>query len=331
MEFVQKNECQKNGSSVDVSIVTPGYNEEKNLEPLFNQVKEAMRLAQKSFEVVFVNDGSNDGAEKVLAHLYNTYSNVTVVNLFRKKGKAAALEVGVEYAKGKYIVFMDSDLQYDAQDIPLMIKELESGWDLVSGKRVSRLDSKSVIFSSRIFNFVMRKLTGLNFADYFSGLKCFRREVIAYLSLYGDLYRFAVVYAFKQGFKVKEMPIRHYHRGHGVSKYTSIRRLNMALLDLVTAFFTVTFNQDLAYYTALCGILSLSLAVTIFSGVALFVPQVHILTPGIFQAVEIILVFIGLQALLFGKISENFFVRHQEERIKRKNNLKSVLNHEQMS
>lgn len=328
MKFIENYSGKQNIKSYDISIVTPVYNEEKNIEEHFSQINSVLSGFNRSFEVIFVNDGSIDGSERILRELHNKQANIVIINLFRKKGKAAALEVGIEYAQGQCVVIIDSDLQYSASDIPQMIKELDNGYDLVSGKRVVRGDPRSIIITSGIFNLIMRKLTGLNFVDYFSGLKCFKRDVINYLSLYGDLYRFAAVYAFKQGFKVKEIPVKHYSRKHGNSKYGSISRFNMAFLDILTVLLTVTINPDRVYYIGLLGSLALSIGTIFLFKALLFSFQQMLFLSRDGLIFGIVLIFLGIQALILKKISKDYFDRHQSERVRRKSNLRNILRHE---
>lgn len=328
MESTVKYSGREKRKNYDVSVVAPLHNEEGNIAKHLEQIENALSQLNRSFEVIFVNDGSTDGSEEILTNLLSKNPNITVINLYRKNGKAAALEIGISMTKGNYIVIIDSDLQYDASDILPMIKELDNGYDLVSGNRVKRRDSVITSITSGIFNMIIRRITGLKFVDYFSGLKCFRRDVIKYLSLYGDLYRFAAVYAFRQRFKVKEIPIKHYHRSQGISKYSAIKRFNMALLDILTVLMTVTFNQDRVYYIGLFGLLALSIGAIFLLGFLLLYPeQVMALSlPAV--RIGIGFIFFGIQAILLKKISNDFFFRHQSERLKRKSNLKNVLRHE---
>ncbi len=306
----------------DVSIVVPLNNEELNLRPLLDKINSALSMSGKTFEVIFVNDGSTDDSEQILKQIYSQTKNVTVINLFRKKGKASALEAGMGYTRGRYIVTLDADLQYDPDDIPMMINELEKGSDAVSGNRLARGDKRSVIITSLFFNYIIRKLTGLNFKDFFSGLKCFKREVIDFLSLYGDLYRFAVIFACKQNFIVKEVPIRHYPRSKGNSKYTGFKRSGLAVLDIIAVLLTVTFNENVAYYAGLIGAFLIAWG-TFFLSFSLFN---HFLSlTGLSFRLGIIFAFFGIQLLLLKKISNDFFYRHQREQLKRKNNIKEIL------
>lgn len=306
----------------DISIVIPLNNEELNLRPLLDKINSALSGAKRTFEVIFVNDGSTDKSEQILKRIYSENKNVTVINLFRKKGKASALEAGMGCTRGRYIVTLDADLQYDPDDIPMMIDELEKGSDAVTGNRLSRSDKRSVIITSLFFNYIIRKLTGLYFKDFFSGLKCFKREVIDFLSLYGDLYRFAVIFASKQNFIVKEVPIKHYPRNKGNSKYTGFKRSGLAVLDIIAVLLTVTFNENVAYYAGLIGSFLIA-GGTFFLSFSLLN---HFFSPTyIGFRLGIVFVFFGIQLLLLKKISNDFFYRHQREQLKRKNNIKEIL------
>ncbi|MBP7653671.1 glycosyltransferase [Candidatus Dependentiae bacterium] len=313
----------KNNFEIEISVVSPLHNESLNLKEHFKSIEKSLSEFGRSFEIIFINDGSTDSSEKEIFELYNENSNVTAINLYKKNGKAAALETGFEYAKGKYIVIIDSDLQYDPSDIPSMILELENGFDVISGKRISREDNKSVIVTSLIFNSIIRKLSGLNFRDFFSGLKCFKKEVIDYLSLYGDLYRFAVVFAHKQNFSVKEMPVKHYRRNLGESKYSFFKRSGMAILDIMTILLTITFNENLAYYAGLAG--SLLFSCGSFFIFAAFILNARIINfDSILFYLGIITIFISIQLLLLKKISFDFFYRHRKDLTKRKRNIKNI-------
>ena len=165
---------------------------------------------------------------------------------------------------------------------------------------------------------------------YFSGLKCYRKSVIKYLALYGDLYRFASVYAFKQGFRVCEVPVVHHHRFGGTSKYNFFSRMRVALGDLLTVFMTITFNQDRVYYMGFVGMFLLSIGV-VFLFATFFLSQsiTDYTQLGALKGVSLSMLFFGIQTLIFKKISFDFFSRHQDEREKRQRNVRMVLNHHQ--
>lgn len=309
----------------DISVVIPAHNEEGNLMPLFQRLNKALSDFGRSFQIIFVNDGSTDGSEKILEEIQRNNSNITVINLFKKMGKAIALEQGFELVKGKYVVVIDSDLQHDPEDIPQLVKKMDEGFDVVSGKRVNRQDEKQTILTSRLFNWLMRRITGLKFEDYFSGLKCFRMNVIQYLALYGDLYRFAAAFAHRNGFKVTEIPVTHRPRFRGVSKYNLLGRFQRAVDDLIVVFFSVTFSRERAYYLGMTGLLLLSVGIA-FVFVAFLVCGIEesaFRHP--YTATGAVMIFIGLQLAIFKRIADNFFTRHQEERLHRKRNIKNIL------
>jgi glycosyltransferase involved in cell wall biosynthesis len=307
-----------------ISVVIPLYNEEKNLKVFFKRLHKTLSGLGENFEIIFVNDGSTDASEKILEEIRRDNQTVTVINLFRRMGKAAALERGFEIIRGKYVVTIDSDLEMDPEDIPDIIKKIEEGYDVVSGARTNRFDSKGKIITSRLFNMLLRYITGLTFNDYFSGLKCFRVSTINYLSLYGDLYRLAAAFAFRNGFKVIEIPVSHQQRKHGTSKYTVATRLQRAVLDLIVVLFTIIFNRKRVYYLGIGGIFSISIGVILLA-VSIFVLGFGEIT---FEHpcgyIGIVILFLGIQILLFKTMANNFFIRHQEERAYRRRNVKSV-------
>ncbi|HOW35040.1 MAG TPA: glycosyltransferase family 2 protein [Candidatus Omnitrophota bacterium] len=309
----------------DISVVIPAHNEEGNLMPLFQRLNKALSEFGRSFQIVFVNDGSTDDSEKVLEEIQRNNSNITVINFFKKMGKALALEQGFELVKGQYVVVIDSDLQHDPEDVPKLVKKMDEGFDVVSGKRVNRQDEKRTILTSRLFNWLMRLITGLKFEDYFSGLKCFRMNVIQYLALYGDLYRFAAAFAHRNGFRVTEIPVVHRPRFRGISKYNFLGRLQRAIDDLIIVFFSVTFSRERAYYLGMMGLLLLSAGVAfVFMAFLIFGIQETAFRHS-YMTIGVVMIFIGLELAIFKRIADNFFARHQEERLHRKRNIKNIL------
>jgi glycosyltransferase involved in cell wall biosynthesis len=317
-----------NNKQMDISIVIPVYNEKENLPLLFKKIKDSLKPLKKAYEVIFINDGSTDHSEEELINIYKKNKNVVVINLFNNQGKASALDIGFDVARGEYIANIDSDLQCDPVDIPRLIQELDNGYDVATGNRKYRNDSISVVLTSKIFHMIIVLLSGLKIDDYFSGLKCYKRNVIQYLALFGDLYRFAPVYAYRQGFKVSEIPISHTARYRGKSKYNSLSRLRMAVADLLTIFFTLTINRKRIYYISFIGLAVLSLAsllsVTLFILVQINIIQISTVKNIII--VNSILWFCGVQSMVFSKLSNDFFRKHQDERVLRKRNIKNFFN-----
>jgi len=222
-----------------LSIIVPLHNEAENLPALVKRLQQAASQLTPEYEVIFVNDGSTDDGEHVLKAMHNDYPHVTVINLRERGGKAAALERGFEVAAGDYAVIIDGDLQHLPEDIPKLIEKMEEGYDVVSGERTDRHDSPFKVFTSKVFNIIVRLLIRLDFNDYFSGLKCFRMSMMKDIHVYGDLFRFVAVLAHQKGFKVAEIPITHQKREHGISKYNFFTRLIRGIQDLIVIIFAI--------------------------------------------------------------------------------------------
>jgi len=208
-----------------------------------------------------------------------------------------------------------------------MLRHLDEGYDLVSGWRRSRRDGRSTLVTSRGFNLVIRWMTGLGFRDYFSGLKCCKREVVEYLSLYGDLYRFVAVYAYKQGFRVLEVPVAHFERAHGRSKYSGLTRTGMAFVDVLTILMTVVLNRDRVYYANALGLIGLAIGATMLCGVVVASLGTGTVSPTPLAVAGVLLVYAGVQAAILRWISGEFFARHQNEIFRRRRNVRSIVGH----
>jgi len=311
-----------------ISVVVPIYNEENNIRPLFERIQKALIDLGKTFEIILVNDASTDGSGPLLEELQRSHRGVVVIHLFKRSGKAVALERGFDVIKGEYVVTIDADLQHDPEDIPQLIQKMEEGYDVVSGKRMDRHDSVGKIVTSRIFNILMRLVTGLRFDDYFSGLKCFRVNVIRFLALYGDLYRFAAVFAYKEGFRVIEIPTAHHKRASGKSKYSPLMRFNRAVQDLITVMFSITFSRKRVYYLGVLGLFLISVGLVLIM-VAFYVWGIRAVAfEYVYGTYGIILIFLGLQAILIKSVADRFYERHFEEFQHRKRNVKSILGRE---
>ena len=226
----------------ELSIVIPVYNEEKNLTPLHAQLKSITETLTERCEVIFVDDGSNDDSFSILEKLHRQDSHVKVIQFRKNFGKAAALSAGFAQARGKIIITMDADLQDDPREIPNFIHKLEESYDLVCGWRSKRQDPFSKILPSRVFNYLTSTLTGVKVHDFNCGFKCYRKEVVKNLSLYGELHRYVPALAHWQGFKITEIKVKHHPRAHGKSKYGA-SRLFSGLTDLLTVMFMTKYMK----------------------------------------------------------------------------------------
>jgi len=304
-------------SKIEISIVVPLYNESRNLEELFSELDNSMLRYGKSYEVIFVDDGSSDNSYEILLSIEERKDYVHILSLKNNVGKAGALEQGFKIASGDNVVILDCDLQYDPNDIGALLEKIEEGYDVVSGKRVNRADSKGVKVSSWLFRFVVAKLSGLNFSDYFSGLKCFRSTIITELGVYGDLNRIFSVYAYRAGFKVCEVPITHRPRRHGSSKYNFFKRLRLATRDLIVLFFTVVVTRDELYKIGLLGFFFLS------SGILILITSLSLLPYKIIKdffgsnllLISLLLVYAGWQLRVIETIGRDFLERHMGAQI----------------
>jgi len=224
-----------------LSVVIPLYNEEPSLEKLHQELVEVCSAQGYSMEIIFVDDGSTDGSWQVIRHLAEQDGRVRGIRFRRNFGKAAALDAGFAAAKGEYIITLDADLQDDPHEIPKLLAKLEEGFDLVSGWKRHRQDPWGKVIGSRIFNYVVRRLTGVRLHDHNCGMKAYRREVVREVRLYGEMHRLATVLAAGRGFRVAEVPVHHRPRAFGRSKYGPSRAVK-GVLDLLTVKFLTTFG-----------------------------------------------------------------------------------------
>ncbi|MEO6025362.1 MAG: glycosyltransferase family 2 protein, partial [Candidatus Binatia bacterium] len=218
---------------VDVSVVVPVYNERPTLGSLFDQCRDALDPLGVAWELIFVDDGSNDGSIDEIAALQARDPRARGLRLRTNLGKAAALAVGFRAARGDRLVTMDGDLQDDPAEVPRMLAALDAGADLVCGWKVDRQDSLSRVVASRLFNGLSRFVSGIELHDVNCGLKAFRREVTTSVPLYGELHRFIPLLAAGQGFHVTEQPVAHRPRAFGRSRYGWSRALRGAM-DMIT-------------------------------------------------------------------------------------------------
>ena len=202
-----------------ISLVIPVYNEQDSLVPLLGEIEATARRANLELEVIFVDDGSRDRSWPIIAELAAANPWVHGIRFRRNFGKAAALSAGFHAAHGDIILTLDADLQDDPAEIPRFLAAVDGGLDCVSGWKRRRLDPWHKVWPSRVFNALVSWLTGVRLHDHNCGMKCYRREVLGEVRLYGELHRFVPVLAHARGFRVGEIPIGHRPRRFGSSKY----------------------------------------------------------------------------------------------------------------
>jgi len=221
-----------------ISAVIPAYNEAESLPELHRELVLALEALGRTWEIVYVDDGSRDASESVLQELARD-PRVAAILLRRNFGKSAALATGFREAAGEWILTLDADLQDDPAELPKLVAVLESGYDLVSGWKQNRQDPLTKTLPSRLFNAVTSMVAGVRLHDFNCGFKLYRRDVVEAIEVYGELHRFMPALAHWRGFRVGEAPVRHRARRYGQSKFGASRFVN-GFLDLLTAAFIST-------------------------------------------------------------------------------------------
>lgn len=226
-------------SAVELSVLLPAYNEADNLPEVIPAIAAALEALGRSWEIVVVDDGSTDGTRGVMAALRG--DRVRYIRLRRNSGKSAALSVGLDHVAGDLVVLMDADGQDDPDELGRLLAELEGGVDLVTGRRAVRNDRFVKRTTSRLYNGVTARVTGVPGRDFNSGFKVMRRDVADTLEMYGELHRYIPVLAVWNGFRVSEVDVAHRERLHGRSKFGRARFWR-GFLDLVTVKVLTTYT-----------------------------------------------------------------------------------------
>ena len=216
---------------MEISVVIPVYNEEENIIPMTERLEKALSRGFTSYEIIFVNDGSKDKSKEILDKLSKENTNVVPYHFTKNNGQSAAIAAGFEKAKGDLVVMMDGDLQTDPEDIYELYKYIPE-YDMVNGKRATREDGFKRKLASSIGNGFRNFVTGDNIADTGCPLKLFKKEVVKTYKLFNGMHRFLPTLARYNGFKVIEVPVRHYDRMYGVSKYKVFGRAFKGFVDV---------------------------------------------------------------------------------------------------
>ncbi len=238
-----------------ISIVIPVFNERESLARLHAELGDVVRANRYDMEIIFVDDGSTDGSWQEIEHLAQRDIRVQGIKFRRNFGKAAALSAGFKAAGGDVLFTMDADLQDDPAEIPRFLHALADGFDLVSGWKRVRHDPWHKVGPSRVFNLLVGWLTGVRLHDHNCGMKCYRREVLEEVRLYGELHRFVPVLAAARGFSVGEIAIHHRPREFGRSKYGAWRMVR-GFLDLLTVKFLTGYGQRPQHLLGTIGLIS---------------------------------------------------------------------------
>ena len=243
-----------------ISVVVCVYNEEENIQPLVQQIRDALK--EFEYEIIYVDDGSSDNTVARLQTLLN--KDLKIIELQKNYGQSSALAAGIDAAQGEYIVTLDGDLQNDPSDIPMMLEMAESGeWDLVAGIRKNRKDGVFLRkIPSKLANFIIRSSTGVKMKDYGCTLKVFKSDIAKSLGLYGELHRFIPVLAALDGARITQLDVKHHARQHGKSKY-GIGRTFRVISDLLLVLFFKKYMQKPMHLFGNLGLLMLLLGIVI--------------------------------------------------------------------
>ena len=319
--------ARRSGRAKKISVIVPVYNEEDNIDPLFKALFSVLSRLTADFEIIAVNDGSTDHSYERLSAFAGQHPEVKVVNFRRNFGQTAAIMAGIDYSSGDILVFIDSDLQNDPDDIPVLLDKLNEGYDVVSGWRKDRKDAAiRRSFVSRTANRLISWVSGVHLRDYGCTLKAYRAGVIRDIRLYGEMHRFIPIYATWMGAKVTEIPVRHHERRFGRSKY-GLERTIKVLLDLIVIKFLDKYFAKPIYIFGGFGILSILVslgAVGLMMYWKLFEGVSMILTPlPLFAAMTFL---VGAMSILMGLLAEMIVRTYFESQDRGPYDVRDVLN-----
>jgi glycosyltransferase involved in cell wall biosynthesis len=304
------------GDAPDLSVIIPIFEEEESVVPLHDQVSAALAQLGRSYEVVYVDDGSKDASPERLQAIAESDPHVVVVRFRRNFGQTAAIQAGIDHSRGELLVFMDGDLQNDPRDIGRLLAKLDEGYDVVSGWRKNRHDALlSRKIPSWTANWLISRVTGVRLNDYGCTLKAYRRETLADVRLYGEMHRFIPAYASWSGASIAEIPVAHHPRRFGRSKY-GLWRTFRVLLDLLTVKLLGSYATKPIYFFGAFGLI-LWIAALACSVVVLIekvlppYPQAHN-NPLLLLAV--FLASLGVQFVMLGLLAELIMRTYHETR-----------------
>ncbi len=289
----------------DLSVIIPYYNERESLPILYNELLAVLTPTKLTYEIVIVDDGSDDGSESLLRDLAQKDHRIKVVRFTRNFGQTAAMAAGFAFARGRIYVPMDADNQNDPADIPKLLAKLDEGFDVVSGWRKNRKDAVLTRkLPSKIANWLLSVVTGVKLMDYGCSLKAYRAEYIDTIDLYGEMHRFIPAYAHMAGAKVAEMEVNHRPRLKGKSKYGLVRIFKV-LMDLITVKFLLSYARKPGYLFG--GVGSVLCVLGLASALEVIVEKMWVGTfahKNPFLILAVFLFFIGVQLVMMGLIAE---------------------------
>src|SRR5215472_15916615 len=293
------------GDHPQISVVVLVYNEVDSVEPLHRELMGVLDALGRTFEVIYVDDGSRDGSTERLGEFASRDARVRVVSFRRNFGQTAAVQAGIDHSLGDVLLFMDGDLQNDPHDIPHLLAKVDEGYDVVGGWRRDRKDAASRVLPSRVANWIIARVTGVPQSDFGCTLKAYRREVIQDVKLYGEMHRLIPVYAAMVGARITEIPVNHRPRTYGKSKY-SLSRTSRVMLDLITVKLLGSYSTKPMYFFGFAAFALWAVAAVL---AAIVIVQ-KVLPPYVYAhnnpllLLSVVLVIVGVQFILMGLLAE---------------------------
>jgi glycosyltransferase involved in cell wall biosynthesis len=253
---------------LQLSIVIPIYNQEPAILPLYDRLTAVLERLRKPYEIIFVDDASSDRSFELLANLVETDSRLKVIRLRRNFGQTAARVAGFDDAQGSVIISMDGNLQHAPEDIPALLEKLDQGYDIVSGWRKNRADNAVTRkLPSRIANWLMAKVSGVELRDFGSTFKAYRTEILKDVNLYGELHRFIPALASLYGARIAEVPIRNVERPAGASHY-GLSQTFRVMFDIFTIWFLLKYFTRPMHFFGVWGAASVGSGILLLTGLA---------------------------------------------------------------
>jgi glycosyltransferase involved in cell wall biosynthesis len=311
-----------------VSVIIPVYNERETLSELVETLFNTLRDQLYSWEILFIDDGSSDGSFQQLKSIAEENpEHIIVISLRRNFGQTAAIAAGIDYATGDILVLMDADMQNDPTDIPLLLKKIDEGYDVVSGWRVNRKDKIFTrIIPSKIANKLISWVTGVHLHDYGCSLKAYRKDILTGFRLYGEMHRFIPAYAAHVGARITEIEVKHHPRRSGKTKYGLERTLKV-VLDLFTVKFLISYSQNPLYLFGGLGLFLLlgGIAILFFLLIRRIGLGISPFSSPLFPA-SIMIVIMGFQSILMGLIAELLVRTYHEAQNKPTYAIRKIIN-----
>lgn len=303
-----------------LSIIIPVYNEEGNIVLLTKAIEDALK--GYSYEIIYIDDYSTDNTRNDVKDMKNP--NVVLIEMKKNYGQSSALQAGIDYAKGEFIITMDGDMQNDPSDIPNMLDLLIKGdWDIVTGIRQKRKDSLIRTFPSKIANYIIGKTTKLNIKDHGCALKIFTKETAKELKLYGELHRFITLLAHINGARITEVKVKHHSRKYGESKY-GLGRTFKVVNDLLLILFQRKYLQKPIYLFGNIGIFLFTIGV--FINIYLLILKVlgNEIGNRPLLILGVLMVLVGVQLFTIGIVTDLLMKTYYESQDKKPFNIRKI-------